>query len=185
MDVNEGRNFICDLEAIPEKIQRILAQADQIHAVAKKYAQFSNFLYVGRKFNYPIALEGALKLKEISYLHAEAYAAGEMKHGPIALIDPNFPSMCLVPRDSSYEKMVSNIQEIRARSGPVIAVTDLPPGVAGLDDVATVLRVPPAPPEVAPVLLGVPLQLLAHRVAQLLGRDVDRPRNLAKSVTVE
>ncbi|MFN7955320.1 MAG: glutamine--fructose-6-phosphate transaminase (isomerizing) [bacterium] len=184
MDVNEGRHFLRELEAIPEKIQRILAQSDRIHEIAKKYAQYRNFLYVGRKFNYPIALEGALKLKEISYLHAEAYAAGEMKHGPIALIDPDFPSMCLVPRDSSYEKMVSNIQEIRARSGPVIAVaTEGDREIGRMAD--DVIAVPAADELMTPLLTVVPLQLFAYYVALERGCEIDQPRNLAKSVTVE
>ncbi len=184
MDVNEGQTFIRELEAIPDKIARILAQKEKIHAIAKKYARFHNFLYVGRKFNFPIALEGALKLKEISYLHAEAYAAGEMKHGPIALIDPEFPSMCLVPRDSSYEKMVSNIQEIRARSGPVISVaTEGDEQIGSMSD--DVIHVPASEELFTPLLTVVPMQLFAYYVALERGCEIDQPRNLAKSVTVE
>ena len=141
-------------------------------------------MYIGRKFNYPIALEGALKLKEISYLHAEAYAAGEMKHGPIALIGPEFPSVCLATRDSTYEKMMSNIQEIKARCGPIIAVGD-----EGDEQLASLcddfIAVPPCPELFAPLLTVIPLQLLAYYVALENGCEIDQPRNLAKSVTVE
>ena len=139
---------------------------------------------MGRKFNYPIALEGALKLKEISYIHAEAYAAGEIKHGPIALIDHNFPTVCLAPCDAIYGKMLSNIQEIRARGGPVIAV-----GTEGDTDIADqcddLIQIPVTSEVFTPLLSVVPLQLLAYYIAQINGCDIDRPRNLAKSVTVE
>lgn len=184
MSVTDGQGFIAELESIPGKIDRILEQAPAIHAIARKYAGHRNFMYLGRKFNYPIALEGALKLKEISYLHAEAYAAGEMKHGPIALINPDFPSVCIAPRDSTYEKMTSNIQEIKARSGPVIAVGT--EGDARLPELCDdVIQVPDCPELFAPLLTIVPLQLLAYYVALENGCEIDQPRNLAKSVTVE
>jgi glutamine---fructose-6-phosphate transaminase (isomerizing) len=184
MSVSDGQGFIRELKAMPDKIQKILDNASKIEAIARRYAHFKNFLYVGRKFNYPIALEGALKLKEISYLHAEAYAAGEMKHGPIALIDPQFPSVCLAPQDSTYEKMVSNIQEIKARSGPVIAVgTEGDEALAALCD--DVIEVPAAQELFTPLLTVVPLQLLAYYIARENGCEIDQPRNLAKSVTVE
>jgi glutamine---fructose-6-phosphate transaminase (isomerizing) len=184
LSLTDGQGFIRELEAIPEKMQKVLAQADRIHQIAKRYAHFRNFMYIGRKFNYPIALEGALKLKEISYLHAEAYAAGEMKHGPIALIDPDFPSVCLATRDSTYEKMLSNIQEIKARHGRVIAI-----GTEGDEELPRlcdeVISVPPCSELFAPLLTIVPLQLLAYYVALENGCEIDQPRNLAKSVTVE
>jgi glutamine---fructose-6-phosphate transaminase (isomerizing) len=184
MSVSDGQGFIRELKALPDKIQTILDNAPKIEAIARRYAHFKNFLYVGRKFNYPIALEGALKLKEISYLHAEAYAAGEMKHGPIALIDARFPSVCLAPQDSTYEKMVSNIQEIKARSGPVIAVgTEGDRELAALCD--DVIEVPATEELFTPLLTVVPLQLLAYYIARENGCEIDQPRNLAKSVTVE
>jgi glutamine---fructose-6-phosphate transaminase (isomerizing) len=184
MSVTDGQGFIRELEAIPGKMEKILAQEDRIQAIARRYAHFRNFMYIGRKFNYPIALEGALKLKEISYLHAEAYAAGEMKHGPIALIDPDFPSVCLATRDSTYEKMLSNIQEIKARRGHVIAV-----GTEGDEELPRLcdefIPVPSCSELFAPLLTILPLQLLAYYVALENGCEIDQPRNLAKSVTVE
>jgi len=184
MSVTDGQGFISELESLPGKIEHILEQAPAIHDIARKYAGFRNFMYIGRKFNYPIALEGALKLKEISYLHAEAYAAGEMKHGPIALINPDFPSVCIAPNDSTYEKMTSNIQEIKARSGPVIAVgTEGDAHLSGMCD--DFIAVPACPELFAPLLTIVPLQLLAYYVALENGCEIDQPRNLAKSVTVE
>ncbi len=181
----EGRRILDALEALPGQIESVLADGAGIDDAAALVAAAPGAFYLGRVRGHPVALEGAQKMKEVSYVHAEAYAAAELKHGPLALVSAALPSVVVVPDDALLDKNLATIAEIRARSGPVIAVTDLPPGVAGLDDVATVLRVPRAEPEVAPILLGIPLQLLAHRVAQLLGRDVDRPRNLAKSVTVE
>ena len=182
--IEEGRNFVQELQSLPEKIQRILDGSAHIEKIAHRYANYKNFLYMGRKFNYPIALEGALKLKEISYIHAEAYAAGEIKHGPIALIDHNFPTVCLAPCDAIYGKMLSNIQEIRARGGPVIAV-----GTEGDTDIADqcddLIQIPVTSEVFTPLLSVVPLQLLAYYIAQINGCDIDRPRNLAKSVTVE
>jgi glucosamine--fructose-6-phosphate aminotransferase (isomerizing) len=184
MSVTDGQDFIRELQAIPEKIEAILQRKEHIHDIARRYARFKNFLYVGRKYNYPIALEGALKLKEISYLHAEAYAAGEMKHGPIALIGPDFPTVCLAPRDSAFEKIVSNIQEIKARNGRVIAV-----GTEGDQELPELcdefIGVPAADELFTPLLTVVPLQLLAYCVALENGCEIDQPRNLAKSVTVE
>lgn len=184
MSLSEGQAFIRELRSIPEKIGRILDRASEIEEIAKRYARYKNFLFMGRKFNYPIALEGALKLKEISYLHSEAYAAGEMKHGPIALIDEDFPSVCLAPRDSVYEKMVSNIEEIKARNGAVIAVANEEDGQLKqlCDDV---IEIPSSDELFTPFLSVVPLQLLAYYVARENGREIDKPRNLAKSVTVE
>lgn len=184
MSMAEGQDFIRELKMIPEKMERILSKAQQIENIARRYARFRNFLYVGRKFNYPIALEGALKLKEISYLHSEAYAAGEMKHGPIALIDENFPSVCLAPRDSAYEKMTSNIEEIRARNGRIIAIgTEGDTELKELCD--DLIEVPACHEYFTPLLTVVPLQLFAYYVARENGCEIDQPRNLAKSVTVE
>ncbi|MCZ6876913.1 MAG: glutamine--fructose-6-phosphate transaminase (isomerizing) [Acidobacteria bacterium] len=184
MSLSEGQAFIAELKLIPDKIRRILDSASQIEAIARRYHGYKSFLYLGRKFNYPIALEGALKLKEISYIHAEGYAAGEMKHGPIALIDENFPSVCLAPRDSAYEKMVSNIQEVKARNGRVIAV-----GTEGDTDLQEIcdefIEVPATDEILLPLLMVVPLQLLAYYIARENGCEIDQPRNLAKAVTVE
>ena len=184
MSVTDGQKFIRELESIPEKIDRILENSGKIHETAKRYAHFRNFMYIGRKFNYPIALEGALKLKEISYLHAEAYAAGEMKHGPIALISPDFPSFCLATQDSTYDKMLANIQEIKARCGPTVAVgTEGDTGLGALCD--DFIEVPACSELFAPLLTVIPLQLFAYYVALENGCEIDQPRNLAKSVTVE
>ena len=162
----------------------VVAAAAQIQILARRYGQARDFLYLGRGAEYPIALEGALKLKEISYIHAEGYAAGEMKHGPIALIDENLPVVVLAPRDGSYEKVMSNLQEVKARGGRVIAIA-----TKGDNDIGAVadevVLVPPAPPLLLPILTVIPLQLLAYYVADFKGTDVDQPRNLAKSVTVE
>ena len=152
--------------------------------IAEKYKDAKNFLYLGRKYNYPIALEGALKLKEISYIHAEVYSAGEMKHGPIALIDENFPTVVIAPTDSVYEKMISNIQQVKARKGPVIAIaTEGNTEIAELVD--DVMYIPKTLEMLTPILSVIPLQLFAYYIAVANGLDPDKPRNLAKSVTVE
>ena len=173
-----------ELEAIPGKIRRVLGQADEIKALAERYARYGHFLYVGRHYHYPIAMEGALKLKEISYIHAEAYAAGEMKHGPIALIDRAFPTVALAPRDRVYAKVISNIEEIRARKGPVLAI-----GTEGDDRLRKVaddvVLIPATLEYFYPLLTTVVLQLLAYYIAAHRGCEIDKPRNLAKSVTVE
>ncbi len=169
---------------IPAQMERCLGDDSLIQDIARTFHTHRDFLYLGRGVNYPIALEGALKLKEISYIHAEGYPAGEMKHGPIALIDENMPVVALVPRDSVYEKMLSNIEEAKARSGIVIAVTD--DGGADLGSRADyVVAVPSTSELLSPLLFVLPLQLLAYHIALLRGCDVDQPRNLAKSVTVE
>jgi glutamine---fructose-6-phosphate transaminase (isomerizing) len=184
LSYEEGSALLRGLEKIPDQIREILQRADQVRKLAEKYSQAGHFLYIGRKYQYPIALEGALKLKEIAYIHAEGYAAGEMKHGPIALIDPAFPTMALAPEDGSYEKIVSNIQEIRAREGRIIAVTSA--GNTKLGDlVDDVIEIPHNHEILTPLLTVVPLQLFAYHCAVLRGCDVDKPRNLAKSVTVE
>ncbi len=166
------------------RIQRILDHSDGVRKIAAQYVHHENFLYLGRGYNFPVALEGALKLKEISYIHAEGYPAAEMKHGPIALIDENMPVVFICTRDSAYEKVMSNMEEVRARKGRIIAVaTEGDTEVAAHAD--HVIHVPHAAPMLQPMLSVVPLQLLAYHVAVLRGCDVDQPRNLAKSVTVE
>jgi glucosamine--fructose-6-phosphate aminotransferase (isomerizing) len=178
------QHLLDELENIPEKVATVLKLNDRIKEVAAKYKDARDFLYLGRGYNFPVALEGALKLKEISYIHAEGYPAAEMKHGPIALVDENLPVVFVATRDSYYEKVVSNIQEIKARKGKVIAVItegdDIIPGMA--DDV---IIVPAADELVAPMISVIPMQLLAYHIGVLKGLDVDKPRNLAKSVTVE
>ena len=179
-----GMSVIHGLEKVPTDLHRILAQSNRIRGLAEKYCEAKHFLYIGRKYQYPIALEGALKLKEIAYIHAEGYAAGEMKHGPIALIDNSFPTMALAPEDGSYEKVVSNIQEIRAREGRILAVTS--EGNSRLTQlVDDIIEIPRNHEILTPLLAVVPLQLFAYYCAVLRGCDVDKPRNLAKSVTVE
>jgi glucosamine--fructose-6-phosphate aminotransferase (isomerizing) len=180
----EGRWWLDHFLMLPGHVEHILKQENIIESIAKQYAQKRNFLYLGRGINYPIALEGALKLKEISYIHAEGYAAGEMKHGPIALIDREMPVVVLSPKDRLYEKSVSNLMEVRARNAPVIAFVS--EGDHALDQVADhVFAIPDVHPLLTPILFTVGLQLLAYHIAVLRGLDVDRPRNLAKSVTVE
>lgn len=173
-----------ELEAIPEKVRVILQDTSNIQAIAEKYKDATDFLYLGRGFNFPVALEGALKLKEISYIHAEGYPAAEMKHGPIALVDERLPVVFVATKDSYYEKIVSNVQEIKARKGKVLAIAtegdSIIPGMA--DDV---MYVPDADEILAPLLSVVPLQLLSYYIGVAKGFDVDKPRNLAKSVTVE
>src|SRR6266850_648429 len=184
MAVDEGRRLVAEFERLPELVSRALELEPQVKEVAAAYAGAGNALYLGRGVNYPVALEGALKLKEISYIHAEGYPAAEMKHGPIALIDANMPVVCIAPQDHVYPKVVSNMQEVRARGGRIIAITT--EGNTDLGHVAEhVLRVPASDPLLSPVLTVIPLQLLAYHIAVQRGCDVDRPRNLAKSVTVE
>jgi len=169
---------------LPSRVQEAIAGGEEVERISRKFASASDFLYLGRGINYPIALEGALKLKEISYIHAEGYPAGEMKHGPIALIDENLPVVVLAPRDPMYAKTISNLKEVEARGGRIIAVTDAPS--ADLEKVAEeMIVVPRVAHELSPILMSIPLQLLAYHVAVHRGSDVDQPRNLAKSVTVE
>lgn len=184
MTEKEGREIALGLKELPEKIEKILEQRGAIEQLAKKYGKNRDFLYIARKYNFPVALEGALKLKEISYIHAEGCAAGEMKHGPIAMIDEHFPTMAIATKDSVYEKMTSNIHEIKARKGPVIAIaTEGDKEIAKLAD--DIIYVPKTIEMLSPVLNVVPLQLFAYYFAKEKGLNVDRPRNLAKSVTVE
>ncbi len=172
------------LEKIPSQVQDILADQKAIESIANIYSHYDDFLYLGRGINFPVALEGALKLKEISYIHAEGYPAGEMKHGPIALIDEACPSVFVMPHDSSYEKTISNLQEIRARSGKVIAITDRED--KNLTEIAdAVIIIPETEPELTPLLTTIPLQIFSHKIAVVRCKNVDKPRNLAKSVTVE
>ncbi len=176
--------LISELEQVPEKVRTILVSHPSVKTVAEKIKDSINALYLGRGILFPVALEGALKLKEISYIHAEGYAAGEMKHGPIALVDDNLPVIVVAPRDNYYEKIVSNIQEVKARKGNIIAVVT--EGDAGLKEMADFsLEIPRSHPAVSPLLSIIPLQLLAYYIAVLRGCNVDQPRNLAKSVTVE
>lgn len=173
-----------ELAALPDKLQAVLGQEKTIEKLAHKYAHYKDFLFIGRNYNYPAALEGALKLKEISYIHAEGYAAGEMKHGPLAMIDPNYPTFALIDTGDLAEKTYSNIQEIRARKGPVIAVA--PTGDKHAKTLCDdVIYIPPTLSQTQPLLLAVVMQLFAYHIAVKLGHDIDRPRNLAKSVTVE
>ncbi len=184
LSFTDGVEAIRALRELPSQVREVLSQANHIQAIAEKYYKYNNWLFIGRKFNYPIALEGALKLKEVSYIHAEGYAAGEMKHGPIALINPEMPTVAIVPRDDMYEKMISNIQEIKSRGGPVIAIATK--GDRRIKEIADdVIEVPETLDFLYPVLTVIPCQLIAYYCAVLLGRDVDKPRNLAKSVTVE
>jgi len=178
------REHLQALDAVPDLLQHLLGQSDAIQRVAARVADCQNCLYLGRGLQYPLALEGALKLKEISYIHAEGYPAGEMKHGPIALIDSRMPVVVLAPAGPTLNQMASNTQEVKARDGFVIALaTEGDDTLGELADL--VIRVPPAHPAIQPLLLAVPLQLLAYHLAVLKGCDVDQPRNLAKSVTVE
>ena len=180
-----GQRIAKEISLLPQLVKRVLGESQQcVKELAEKYKDAKNFLYIGRKYNFPIALEGAIKLKEISYVHAEGYGAGEMKHGPIALIDENFPTLAICPSDSVYEKMISNIEEIRARRGPIIALA-----TEGNEDiknlVGDVIYIPKTLEMLTPILAVVPLQLFAYHMAVLRGCDADKPRNLAKSVTVE
>jgi len=177
-----GHRVVSGLRALPEQVNRILASEEDIAAIAYTYAAAEHMFFIGRVRGWPVAREGAQKLKEISYVHAEAYQAGELKHGPLALIQPDMPSVVIVPSDDLVAKNISTIEQIKARSGPVIALTstDIPEGLAD-----AVIRVPKAEPELEPILLNIPLQILAYHAAAKLGRDIDKPRNLAKSVTVE
>ncbi len=184
LPLQEGDRLLRALEAIPDQIERVLEQNDRIREIAAKYKDARDFLFLGRQYSFPVALEGALKLKEISYIHAEGYPAAEMKHGPIALVDPDTPSVFVAPADQIYSKTRSNIEEVKARKGPIIAITS--EGNAELaKEVDDVLYVPPTLDCLTPLLTVAPLQLLAYHMAVLRGCDVDKPRNLAKSVTVE
>lgn len=181
---NRYQQLLLELEEVPAKVEAALGLSDQIKSIAERYKDARDFLYLGRGFNFPVALEGALKLKEISYIHAEGYPAAEMKHGPIALVDETLPVVFVATKDSNYDKIVSNIQEIKARKGKIIAIVsegdEVIPAMAD-----HILEVPEADETIAPLINVIPLQLLAYHIGVLKGFDVDKPRNLAKSVTVE
>jgi len=181
----QGARILEELRALPDAIRQTLEGChDLVRRIAERYCSVRNMLYLGRQYLYPVALEGALKLKEISYIHAEGYPAAEMKHGPIALVDGDTPSVFLIPRGAVFDKVMSNLEEIKARGGPVIAIAS-----AGDIDVEAradeVITIPDVPEYLQPLVAVVPLQLLAYHIALLRGCDVDKPRNLAKSVTVE
>jgi len=179
-----GQRITKELSALPELVKKVLESSKKIEEIAKKYKDSNNFLYIGRKYNFPVALEGALKLKEISYIHAEGYGAGEMKHGPIALIDEKFPTFAIAPSDSVYQKMISNIEEIKARKGKVIAIaTEGNEEIKNIVD--DVIYIPKTLEMLTPILSVIPLQLFAYYMGVMRGCDIDKPRNLAKSVTVE
>ncbi|MFZ3057675.1 MAG: glutamine--fructose-6-phosphate transaminase (isomerizing) [Minisyncoccales bacterium] len=184
MSMVMGKRIVSELMKIPELAKEILKQKDEIKKIAEKYKQYRDFFFIGRKYNYPIALEGALKLKEISYVHAEGVAGGELKHGPLALIDENCPTVAICPSDSVYEKMISNIEEIKARRGKVIAIATV--GNEEIKDIVDdVIYIPKTLEMLTPILSAIPLHLFAYYFADSLDRDIDKPKNLAKSVTVE
>ncbi len=184
LGASKGIDIVNEMKALPKKVEKILQTHELIKEIAKEYHQSQNFLYLGRGYNFPVALEGALKLKEISYIHAEGYPAAEMKHGPIALIDESMPVVFIATKDSTYEKITSNIEEVKARSGRIIAIA-----TEGDEEISKradhVIYIPPTLEFLTPILTIIPLQLLAYYIAILRGCDVDQPRNLAKSVTVE
>src|SRR5690606_14318379 len=184
IDRSRYMNLLKELQDLPEKVKKALEENENIKAIALKYKDASDALYIGRGYNFPIALEGALKLKEISYIHADGYPAAEMKHGPIALIDENMPIVIIAPKQGHYDKIVSNGQEIKARKGKVIAVVkEGDTQVAQMADY--VIEFPDTSECFSPIVASVPLQLLAYYIAVYRGANVDQPRNLAKSVTVE
>ena len=184
LSYNKGRAMIEAIREVPDLVEKALASNDKVREVAEKYKDFNNFLYLGRHYNFPTALEGALKLKEISYIHAEGYPAAEMKHGPIALVDEKTPSVFVMPHGFIYEKVMSNLEETKARGGPVIAIAA--EGDTRIAEVADdVIYIPQTVEYLQPIVSAIPLQLLSYHIAVMRGCDVDKPRNLAKSVTVE
>lgn len=184
MSVVTGKRILGELDKLPQLVEEVLASSDDIRTLAKKYAEYENFLYLGRKYENPIANEGALKIKEVCYVHAEGYAGGEMKHGPIAMIDEDFPCVFIAPKDSVYDKMRSNMEEVKARNGKIIAITTQ--GNEDLDDIVSdTIYIPKTLEMLTPILACIPLYLFAAYVGIERGLDIDKPRNLAKSVTVE
>ena len=184
LSFERGQEIIEQLKKLPGAVQQALTSDTLVREVAQKYHNATNFLYLGRQYNFPTALEGALKLKEISYIHAEGYPAAEMKHGPIALVDEATPSVFIVPHGTTYDKVMSNMEEVKARGGPIIAIATHED--ARVDSIADdVIRVPHVGEFLQPIVTVVPLQLLSYHVALLRDCDFDKPRNLAKSVTVE
>ena len=184
LTLSDYHQLICELELIPSKVKEVLKINDRIKKIAFEFKDATNFLYLGRGYNFPVALEGALKLKEISYIHAEGYPAAEMKHGPIALIDDKMPTVVIATKKENYEKVISNIQEVKARGGKIIAIINQGDQVVN-DIVDYSIEIPNSPDELSPLLTNIPLQLLSYHIAVLRGCNVDQPRNLAKSVTVE
>ena len=184
LSFSAGMRIIEQLQELPERVRQALQCSDRVQKIAQKYAHCDNFLYLGRQFNFPTALEGALKLKEISYIHAEGYPAAEMKHGPIALVDKHTPSVFLLPHGQVYDKVMSNLQEIKARGGPVIAVV-CEGDTEALKLADDIIEIPAVEEFLQPIVTVIPLQLLAYHIAVARGCDIDKPRNLAKSVTVE
>jgi glucosamine--fructose-6-phosphate aminotransferase (isomerizing) len=184
MSLVDGQNIVEEMKKLPDKIRQILKLNSEIEAIAEKFKDAKNFLYLGRGYNFPVALEGALKLKEISYIHAEGYPAAEMKHGPIALIDDNMPTVFIAPKDSTYDKIISNIEETKARKGVIIGIaSENDDNIDRLVDYS--IKIPDTIRMLMPILTVIPLQLLAYHIAVKKGLNVDQPRNLAKSVTVE
>jgi glucosamine--fructose-6-phosphate aminotransferase (isomerizing) len=184
LDKEKAQELLKWLLEVPSLMRKVLKVNDQVAAISKKYAGAKNFLFLGRSLSFPIALEGALKVKEISYIHAEGYAAGEMKHGPIALIDEQMPVVVVMPNDSSFDRIQGNVQEVMARGGQVIAVST--ENAAAAKELGIVnIEIPACPEELSPLITIIPLQLLSYHVADFKGTDVDQPRNLAKTVTVE
>ncbi len=182
--MHSQKGILKELKTIPLKVKSILGRADEIKKIARDFQQSSNFLYLGRGLNFPVALEGALKLKEISYIHAEGYPAAEMKHGPIALIDENMPVVFIASRDCTYEKILSNMEEVKARKGRILAIiNEQDEKINKLAE--SIIEVPKTADILSPIINVIPLQLLAYYIADFKGIDVDKPRNLAKSVTVE
>jgi len=185
MSAETEARLVNELRSVPGKVEHALALNEQIKALAKKhFADKKNALFLGRGAHFPVAMEGALKLKEISYIHAEAYPAGELKHGPLALVDESMPVVVVAPNNELLEKLKSNMQEVSARGGELIVFADAEVGISNGPGI-TVLPVAPTEDSIAPIIFSVPLQLLAYHVAVLKGTDIDQPRNLAKSVTVE
>ncbi len=184
MSKQEGQDFLHALKKIPQQVQEVLNRAEQIQAIAKEYAHYQNFFFLGRRYMYPTCLEGALKLKEISYINANGYPAGEMKHGPIALINEDCPTVALCANKTTFQKLLSNLMEVKARSGKIIAIAE--ENEKGIDEIADdIIRIPDTIDELAPIPTTVATQLLAYYIAKERGADIDKPRNLAKSVTVE
>jgi glucosamine--fructose-6-phosphate aminotransferase (isomerizing) len=184
LPVEREQDLVRELLALPGQVERVLALDPAIERLAERFVDKQHALFLGRGFHYPVAMEGALKLKEISYIHAEAYPAGELKHGPLALVDSAMPVIAVAPNDALLEKLKSNLQEVRARGGQLYVFADADAGFESTDDVS-VTSVPAVGATTAPLVYTVPLQLLAYHVAVQKGTDVDQPRNLAKSVTVE
>ena len=184
VDTDTVREVATALKAMPDTIEEALQCDAEVQSLSRIFTYAHNFLYLGRGYNYPTALEGALKLKEISYIHAEGYPAAEMKHGPIALIDHEMPSVIIAPNDSLYDKIISNVQQVKSRGGAVVAIVSK--GNTAMNDIADFcIEIPSVPECLTPIVASIPLQLLAYYIAVGKGKDVDQPRNLAKSVTVE